>query len=213
MRITALEPQRHYAERVNIHVDGAFRCGLALEVVAAAGLRVGADVDEATLAALERQDIVWKCRESALGLLSYRARSAAELRRRLLWKDFPPETVDGVLVDLREKGYLDDASFAAAFVRDRVRHRPRGKRRLVQELRAKGVEADTAGEAVEEVFGGEAVSEAELARAAAEAWIRKHGRAAADAEVRRDARRRLYAYLSRRGFGGDAIREAAHALD
>ncbi|MBX6363116.1 MAG: RecX family transcriptional regulator [Gemmatimonadetes bacterium] len=213
MRITALEPQRRDDERVNVHVDGAFRCGLALEIVLAAGLRVGADIDEATLAELERQDLRWKCRQSALALLAYRARSAAELRRRLLWKGFPPDVADEVLADLREKRYVDDAAFAAAFVRDRVHRRPRGRRRLVQELRARGVEAATAGDAVDDAFADHAVSEVELARAAAEAWIRKRGALATDGDARRDARRRLRAYLARRGFAGDAIRDATRALD
>src|SRR5690606_16109539 len=137
LRITALEPQAHHPDRVNVFVDGAFRCGLALEIAYGGGLRVGDEITEERLAELERKDLLWKAREAAFNLLSYRARSEAELRQRLRRKEFPDDVVEACVADLVEKGYVDDASFAASFVRDRVRGKPRGSRRLVQELRAK----------------------------------------------------------------------------
>jgi regulatory protein len=101
---------------------------------------------------------------------------------------------------------------AAAFVRDRLRHRPRGRSRLVSELRAKGVDADLAGEAIERVFEDEDVSDADLARESAEGWIGRQGAATLAALAqdghgpdRDKVRRRLYGYLARRGFGGDAL--------
>lgn len=211
MRITALEPQAHHPDRVNVFVDGAFRCGLALEIAYGGGLRVGDEVTEERLAELERKDLLWKAREAALNLLSYRARSEAELRQRLRRKEFPDDVVEACLTELVEKGFVDDAAFSASFVRDRVRGRPRGSRRLVQELRAKGVELKTAASAVEETLAAEDVTELELARDAARAWARRafggRGRPAQmDAESRLAARRRLYGYLARRGFPGEAIR-------
>lgn len=211
MRITALEPQAHHPDRVNVFVDGAFRCGLALEIAYGGGLRVGDEVTEERLAELERKDLLWKAREAALNLLSYRARSEAELRQRLRRKEFPDDVVEACLTELVEKGFVDDAAFSASFVRDRVRGRPRGSRRLVQELRAKGVELKTAASAVEETLAAEDVTELELARDAARAWARRafggRGRPAQmDAESRLAARRQLYGYLARRGFPGEAIR-------
>lgn len=211
MRITALEPQARNPDRVNVYVDGEFRCGLALEIAYGGGLRVGDEVTEETLAALEREDLVWRAREAALNLLSYRARSAAELRRRLRRKDFPDDVVDRCVADLAAKGLVDDAAFAASWVRDRVRGRPRGARRLVQELRAKGVDQETAAAAVQETLAAEDVTELELARDAASAWARRAfgGRGAParmDAESRQTAKRRLYGYLARRGFAGKVIR-------
>jgi len=212
LRITALEPQAHHPDRVNVYVDGEFRCGLALEIAYGGGLRVGDEVTEERIAALERQDLLWKAREAALNLLSYRARSEAELRRRLRRKEFPDDVVEACVADLAAKGFVDDAAFAASFVRDRVRGRPRGSRRLVQELRAKGVSAATADRAVQETLADEDVTELELARDAAEAWARRAfgdggvARAPKDPEERLAAKRRLYGYLARRGFAGEAIR-------
>jgi regulatory protein len=201
MKITAIEPQKHHPDRVNVHVDGAFRLALGAEVAWGAHLHVGDEVTEAQLADLERQDRLWKAREAALLLLSFRPRSAQELRRRLREKEFPEEVVEECLGGLEGIGMVDDAAFAATFVRDRVRFKPRGVRRLAQELRTKGVDAETAHEAIRGVFEDAEVSETELAREAAAKWSRKPG------EDRNRARNRFYGFLARRGFGGDAIRE------
>ena len=202
MQITALEPQARNPDRVNLHVDGAFRIALAAEIAFGAHLRVGNTVSEAALRNLEARDQAWKAREAALVLLSFRPRTAAELRRRLLRKEFSPEVVDPCVEGLVDAGLVNDTAFAETFVRDRVRLRPKGTRRLVQELRARGVAPEDAAVAVNEVFQGEAVSEADLAREAARKWRPRAG------EERSRARARLHAFLARRGFGSDAIRAA-----
>ncbi|HEX7241809.1 MAG TPA: regulatory protein RecX [Longimicrobiaceae bacterium] len=201
MKITAIETQKNDPERVNVHVDGAFRLALGAEIAWSAHLHVGDEVTEALLEELERRDRAWKAREAALVLLSFRPRTAAELRRRLREKEFPEEVVEECLAGLDGLGLVDDAAFAAMFVRDRVRLKPRGVRRLAQELREKGVDADTAQAAITGVFEDAEVSETELAREAAAKWRAKPG------EDRQKARARFYAFMARRGFGGDAIRE------
>ena len=200
MRITALQPHHRNPERVHVHVDGQPRLTLSAELVLTLGVHVGDEVDEARLEELERRDQPWRAREAALSLLSYRPRSAAELRRRLARKGFDAEVVDACVEALGGVGVVDDAAFAESLVRDRVRLRPQGRRRIRQELRAKGVDEETASAAIDEVMEGEDASEIDLARAAAARWKPRPG------EERDRARRRLHAFLARRGFGGDAVR-------
>lgn len=206
MRITRIEPQRHAPDRVSLFVDGAFRLGAAAEVVQAAGLREGDEVDEARLADLEGRDRGWQAREAALRLLGVRPRSAAELSRRLRMKGFAAEEVEPVLARLGELGMLDDAAFAGMLARDRVRLRPQGRRRILGELRAKGVDEDTARAAVSEALESERTDEAELARRAAAKWRPRPG------EDPAKARRRLHAFLARRGFDGELSRQVADEL-
>ncbi|HEU4557565.1 MAG TPA: regulatory protein RecX [Longimicrobium sp.] len=201
MKITAIQPQKLRADRVNVHVDGEFRLELAAEFVVTEHLHVGDEVDEARLAALEEKDSAWKARDAALSLLSHRARSQTELKRRLKRKGFEEETADATVARLSDLGVVDDAAFAESFVRDRVRLRPHGKRRLAAELRANGVDADTARAAIDDVMEREDASEAELARAAAARWKTRPG------EEPGKARRRLQGFLARRGFGGEVVRQ------
>jgi len=208
MRITALQPHARNPERVHVHVDGQPRLTLSAELVLTLGVRLGDEVDEARLEELERRDQPWRAREAALSLLSYRPRSAAELRRRLARKGFDAEVVDACVETLGSVGVVDDAAFAETFVRDRVRLRPQGARRMRQELRARGVDAETASAAIDEVMEVEDASEVDLARAAAARWKPRPG------EERDRARRRLHGFLARRGFGGDAVRTVlAEKLD
>jgi len=200
VKITAVEPQRLHPERVNVHVDGAFRLGLSAELVLGERLRVGDEIDDARLAELEARDQAWKARDTALSLLSYRARSAAELQRRLRRKGFGDAVSASTVERLDEIGVVDDAAFAESFVRDRVRLKPRGTRRLAGELRAKGVDDDTARAAIAEVMEREEATEVDLARAAAARWKPRAG------EDPARARARLQGFLARRGFGGDAVR-------
>lgn len=201
MKITALSPQKHDPDRLSVFVDGELRMGISAEIALAAGLRIGQPVDEAQLTELERRDRGWQAREAALRLLAVRPRSAAELLRRLRMKGYEPEIGEEVIARLRELGMIDDAAFAGLVVRDRVRLRPQGARRLANELRAKGVDAETASAAIRETLEGEQTDERELARRAAEKWRPRPG------EEPASARRRLHGFLARRGFDGDVIRE------
>lgn len=200
MKITALEVQKNDPNRVNLHVDGEFRLGLAAEIAWSAHLHVGDELSAEQLDELERRDAGWKAREAALALLSFRPRTRVELQRRLKEKGYAPDVAEETVDALVGMGLVDDSQFAEMFVRDRVRLRPKGKRHLTQELRAKGVDAETAQAAIGEVMEREDASDTDLARRAAARW---HPRAG---EEPLRARRRLHGFLARRGFGGDAIR-------
>ena len=210
-RISAIRrhPRR---ERVRIFVDGEaeLRAELALDLLLRAGLAVGDPLDDDVLQPLLREDQGFRARDAALHLLAHRARSRAEIRRRLGQRQLEPRVVEDTVAWLVERGYLDDAAFAEAFIRDRLRFRPRGRMALRAELRKKGVDERVAAEALDRVMGEEEVNERDLAVDAARAWARKNATAVRSAgrsrEDRQRARRRLYGHLARRGFAPDAVR-------
>ncbi|MBA2246935.1 MAG: RecX family transcriptional regulator, partial [Chloroflexia bacterium] len=104
----------------------------------------------------------------------------------------------------REWHYVDDQDFAERWIENRRERRPRSARMIAMELRGKGVEADTVTEAVE----GAAIDErADALRIATERWARL---AELEAPVRV---RRLTAFLSRRGYGFDVIRDVLKTLE
>ena len=81
--------------------------------------------------------------EAAARFLEPRARSVAEVRRRLTGAGYRADLVDGVIERLLEFGMLDDEAFARAWVESRDRARPRGERAIRQELGLKGVDRTT----------------------------------------------------------------------
>ena len=149
----------------------------------------------------------------ALRLLSARARSVRELRDRLHKKSLDPQDISYCLQWLEARGFLNDEDFAGALVRDRLRFSPRSPFILKRELKEKGVEAGLAERVVERVCAEEGYSTNDLAQIAAEDWVRKQGSTIQGNLIqdrfspeREKARRRLYGFLARRGFAGDAAR-------
>ena len=201
--------------RLRFEDDAAPALEIAVDLLLREGLAPGDSLTSEHRAALESADEEYRAREAALSLLAHRARARAELRRRLARKDFSDTAIEQVLAWLDDRGYINDHAFAQAFVKDRLRLRPKGRRALRQELRKKGVADSTADAAIDSVMGAEDVSESELASQAARSWVRKNGSAvraaASDREARLKLRRRLYGHLARRGFGGEAVRIAIRA--
>jgi regulatory protein len=219
-RVTRFEPVPGEPERVRVHLDDDSVLECAREAVAEAGLSTGDPVDPRLRAELGDADLRWRAREAALRLLSHRPRSRSELAGRLRRKDFPGRVVARCLDALEEKGLVDDAAFARAWARDRLRLKPRGRRALLAELRRKGVAAGVAEAAVAEVFEAEDVREDELVVEVALGWLRRQGPAVRSdltaprfSDERERARRRLAGYLGRRGFGGGPLHRGLEAVE
>ena len=213
--VTRIEPLKPRGLRVLVHLDHGEPLEITLEALERSRLGVGDALSTNRRHHLLDADADVRVRDAALHLISHRARTRAELRRRLQQKGFRPARIDPCLDRLEEKGLVDDGAVAAAFIRDRLRHRPKGRARLVSELRAKGLSTEVAHEAVERVFEDEDVTDFDLSLEVVERWFARQASsllaALASAEPgpeREKARRRLGGYLSRRGFRGDALRDA-----
>jgi regulatory protein len=121
------------------------------------------------------------------------------VRDRLRRGGYEPDAIEHAIARLHEWRYLDDADFARRWVENRTAHRPRGRRLLQQELRHKGIDGETARDVIDEADLDEA--------GAAEALARRRLPSYAGDEPAA-IRRRLGAYLARRGYGYDVIRTA-----
>lgn len=199
-RITRLASGRR-AGRVLLEIDGEPWGPVPDSIALSRGLREGQLLEESELKALgaevERAGVL----DAALHCLAYRPRSRRELLLHLRRKGHPEEPISAAVARCEELGYLDDAAFARAFVRDRIRFRPAGRFRLRSELGARGIEAAAANAAIDDAFRDLGVSEADLLVSAAA----RRARALRSVE-RSKARRRLSGYLLRRGFAGADVR-------
>ncbi len=199
--VTAIVATSRREGRFEVAVDGRGAATVSLELVERLALRVGQVLDEGRGAALADAAAALATYDRAVGMLAAQGRSAKELRRRLLLKGARAEHADAAVARLTEAGFLDDAEFARQVARSRVAGRGDSRRRVAQVLAQKGVARDVVDEAVAEVFADEGVDEDALVEAAARKRVRTLG--AVDAATRR---RRLYAFLARRGHDGSAIR-------
>ena len=197
-RITALRPTKRDPDRISVDLDGSFAFALPATLVADQRLEVGDELDGEQVAALLAADLSSRATEAALVFLGYRPRSEKEVRDRLR-RGYEQDAIDHAISRLHEWRYLDDADFARRWVENRTAHRPRGKRLLQQELRHKGIDTETAREAIDDADLDETGAAEELARRRLPAYAGDDPAA---------IRRRLGAYLARRGYGYDVIRIA-----
>jgi regulatory protein len=203
VKITALESQKRNKRRVSVFLDGNFLFGLSGETVAALGLRVGREVDRADLDRIALEEQLHEARQYAFLLLSYKARTASELKQRLARKGFSPEIVSSTLQRLAELKMVDDAGFARRFAEDRISIGHKGKWRVRGELLKRGIDRKQIDEAI-----AEAPDETAAAKEVAQKYVSRNRRLEPDI-----LKRRLYAFLARRGFSPDTIRRATNLED
>jgi regulatory protein len=199
--ITALVAQKRNKERVNVYLDGEFAFGLAL--IEAIKLKKGQRLDDGDIERLKALDEIEVAHEHALNYLSYRPRSAEEVRRSLRKskKNFVETTIEIVIERLESAGLLDEEAFAHYWVENRSQFKPRSARALRFELQQKGV----SDQAVRAALDG-LDEEAEAYRAA---QSRLHRYMQSDEET---FRKRLGDFLTRRGFSYGIVRNVLDRL-
>ncbi len=165
-------------------------------------MSTGADTDRTEA---EPTDPESSARNVCLRLLTARPRSRAELAGALARKGVADEVAARVLDRLGEVGLVDDAAYADLVVRSGHRHRSMGRRALSAELRRRGVDDDTVGEAVATIDPSE---EEQTARQLVERKLRAMSGLDDATRVRR-----LAGMLARRGYPqGMAYRVVREAL-
>ena len=90
-------------------------------------------------------------RQIVLRQLTAAPRSRAQLEQALRRKDCPDDVATAVLDRMEEVGLVDDSAYAGMLVRSQQAGRGLARRALVQELRRKGVDDETAQAALDEV--------------------------------------------------------------
>jgi regulatory protein len=139
--------------------------------------------------------------EYALGALGRRMRSVAELKR-LLRPRVEAETeigqtlVELVIRRLKDRGYLNDANYAAAYSSFRRDNEKFGRRRVISDLKSKGVHGDLIEKAVDLAY--DEVNEEKQAR---DYLRRKRLRKPCDQKQAA----RIFRHLMRAGFGAKTV--------
>jgi regulatory protein len=196
-KITALVIQKRNPQRVNVFLDGEFAFGLSR--ITAAWLSVGQELSAQKIAELQAHDAEEVALQRALRFLSYRPRSEMEIRRNLEKHALSDDIITNVLERLKANGLVDDQLFARQWVENRNEFRPRGRRALVHELRARGLAPDVIDQALAETGSDEDA----LAYEAALHYTRK---------LRPlewlEFRRKLASFLARRGFAYETANTA-----
>lgn len=163
------------------------------------------DAEPAEKKPQSREKLEQRAKNILLYHLARQMQTRSQLADRLRKKEIPDDIAQAVLDRFEELHLLDDATYAETFVRSRHSERGLAKRALGYELRKRGVDNDTAEEALATLDEDQ---EAETARRLVEGRLRSTRNL--DQQVRV---RRLVGMLARKGYSSAvAMRAVKEAL-
>lgn len=137
---------------------------------------------------------------NAVELLAQRAHASGEIAQKLRRRLFMEDTIEMVLYKLEKERLLDDEAFARDWAASRARSQI-GRSRIKQELRMKGISAEMAEIALEELDEEEGD---EAAVALARKLLKRYSREADE----RKAMQKLLMAMARRGYGYEESKQA-----
>ncbi len=195
--ITTLKPQKGRPGRIRVEIDFKYAFELSRKVIRDKCVYEGEELDTARRRELESV----AAREAAIGLLARRERSRAELAGALKRKGFDGTVIRTVLDALEKERLQSDDRFATSWVSTRRRVAPRGRTALAYELKQRGVTDTTIKKALDGFTGSD---ERTALRELIETRLRRLSQAKDDHPKEKQ---RLLAFLARRGFAYDDIRQ------
>lgn len=138
--------------------------------------------------------------QKSLDLLNYKARSKAELTKRLFEESFPEQEITAALTRLEELGLINEKNLAEHISR-KFSHK--GDFFITQKLKERGLPQNLYSAAIETI-------ETESERAYKVA-LKKIEKLKNDDPYKR--KQKLYQHLASRGFSGGAIQQALRRLE
>ncbi len=197
MKISA---KKGRGDKMHVYIDGEYLLTVDEIFWFSSGYISGDEINEEELTAFEEAAGSRRAFNSALNSLDYRDHSEREIRQKLLRK-FDSQYVDEAVEKLTELDLVNDERYAQMYARELFEHKKFGKKRIFSELRVKGISADIANAAVEELFEDE---EPDNIQRIVDIIGKKYYNRMND-EV---GRKKVFSALLRMGYGFSDIREA-----
>lgn len=154
MKITSIKQQLKNPERVSIFVDGKYEFSLSLDELIKYKLKNDDELDKAEVKRFKKISADGKLRARSLEWLLNRPHSQREFHDYLYRKKVEPEQIDALIAQFTEKGYLDNAKFAAWFTELQAR-RGKSDRAIRSELFKKGIDRELADQTLQSGAGDE----------------------------------------------------------
>ena len=195
MKITKIETQVKTKGRYSVFVDEKFAFGISELGLIESGLKIGQELEKASLDSLKETAKIDKIYNQTLALIMRRPRSEWEIKDYLKRKGMDQQANQEICKKLKDKGFIDDLDFAQRWVDNRRLLKSISKRKLILELRQKRV----SDEIISQVMAEDEIDEIEVVRAE----IDKKRR-----QTRYQDDTKLIQYLARQGYRYEHIKQA-----
>lgn len=147
-KITSIEQQKKDKTRCSVYIDGAFYCGLKIEVAIKYRLKAGMEIERSELDEIQLANEKVQATERAMNHLSATLKTRRQMSDFLASKGYTQAVIDYVIDKLEGYGYIDDYAYCRAYA---ASVSGKGKTAIRAALIKRGADRDAIDEALCEV--------------------------------------------------------------
>lgn len=196
-QITSIEQQKKDKTRCSVYVDGAFYCGLKIEIAIKHRLKSGMEIEKSQLDKIQLDNEKIQATEKAMNHLSATLKTKKQMSDFLAGKGYTQAVIDYVIQKLEGYGYIDDYAYCRAYVGS-----VSGKGKAA--LRAALIRRGAAREAIDAALD-ETDEDEDEALAVARKYLRGK-------DITRETLNKALRHLISRGYGYDVAKSAISRL-
>ena len=196
-QITSIEQQKKDKTRCSVYVDGAFYCGLKIEIAIKHHLKAGMEIEKSRLDKIQLDNEKIQATEKAMNHLSATLKTKKQMNDFLAGKGYTQAVIDYVIQKLEGYGYIDDYAYCRAYVGSVS---GKGKAALRAALIRRGAAREAIDAALDETDENE-----DEALAVARKYLRGK-------DITRETLNKALRHLISRGYGYDVAKSAISRL-
>lgn len=151
MKITKIEPQKKHKNRMSVFLDDMFAFGIDAFSLYALKLKENDEIDEIRLREIKNTVLFESAKTYAANLVSARSYTERGMKQKLMDHTGDEATANKVLAFLKEYKLIDDSDYARRFASDCLNLKKYGRRKIKYKLLEKGIPAEIAENAIEEL--------------------------------------------------------------
>ena len=145
-KITAITPQANHTDRYSVFVNDKFAFGISTFDLLSLSLKEGSSLSDIEYKEVLNSLNESKCQDYANSLVSVKMYTEKKLRQKLKEHNFSEDTINTVVLRLKEYGCVDDAVYAEMFVNEAKQKY--GVYKIRQKLFERGVPSEIIDEAL-----------------------------------------------------------------
>ncbi len=164
MKITKVQ-KRNNRRLYDIYIDDELNFSVSSKkIIEKFGLEQGCTFQPDEFITLKKEIERYEAELILLNYLKYRFRSKKEIIQKLKSKKISQTTIDILVQQYEEKGFINDENFAESLVLDLISRRPQGTYAIKQKLRQKGIDNEVIQQLADQYFSND--TEYEMAKRA-----------------------------------------------
>ena len=198
MIITAITQQKNNKDRYSVFIDDNFAFGLIMQDIVYFKLKQGEEISQEKYSFIQNELIYIQAEDIALHYIAYKMRTEQEVRKKLFEKEYTEYIIERVIHFLIEYHYIDDMKYCKSYIKQRLQYNPKGVYILKMELKQRGIKQSIIDKAIENSDIDELNDAIKL--------LQKKCLYLDDIDEKN--KKRLFAFLQRRGYSYDIIKEA-----